>query len=66
MEYIEFELKELENVFALMVLGSMVGLPTPPTPVAAKILPHMERELRVMLERSDGMCLGEIASIFDI
>ncbi len=29
-EYIEVELRELENVFALIVLGSFIGLPSPP------------------------------------
>ncbi len=29
-EYIEFEERELENVFALLLMGSFVGIPSPP------------------------------------
>jgi hypothetical protein len=50
---LEFELKELENIFTLLILGGFVGLPAPPTPIAVELLPHMERELSIMLARSD-------------
>jgi hypothetical protein len=49
----EFELKELENIFALLILGGFVGLPSPPAPIALELLPLMERELTIMLSRSD-------------
>jgi hypothetical protein len=52
-DVLEFELKELENIFALLILGGFVGLPSPPAPIAMELLPSMERELRVMLARSD-------------
>ncbi len=67
-EYIEVELRELENVFALIVLGSFIGLPSPPTTVSLRLLPHMGRELLVMTSitrRLDDM-LGEMAGLFDI
>ncbi len=67
-EYIEVELRELENVFALIVLGSFVGLPSPPTTISLRLLPYMGRELLVMSrvsERLDDM-LGEMAGLFDI
>jgi hypothetical protein len=50
---LEFELKELENIFTLLILGGFVGLPSPPAPIAMELLPVMERELQVMLARSD-------------
>ncbi|MCX7024833.1 MAG: hypothetical protein NT080_09460 [Spirochaetes bacterium] len=50
---LEFELKELENIFSLLILGGFVGFPSPPAPIALEILPHMERELTIMLARSD-------------
>lgn len=50
---LEFELKEMENIFALLVLGGFVGLPAPPGPIALELLPYMERELAVMFSRSD-------------
>lgn len=50
---LEFEVKELENIFALLVLGGFIGLPAPPAPIAIELLPYLERELTVMLSRSD-------------
>lgn len=67
-EYIEAELRELENVFALIVLGSFIGLPSPPTTISLKLLPHMGYELLVMTSvsrRLDDM-LGEMAGLFDV
>jgi len=52
-EMLEFELKELENIFSLLILGGFVGMPSPPVPIAIELLPYMERELTVMLSRSD-------------
>jgi hypothetical protein len=52
---LELELAELENVFALLVVGSLVGLPFPPAPVGLALLPHLEREVGVMLSRADGL-----------
>ena len=51
--FIEFELKELENIFSLLLLGGFVGMPSPPVPIALELLPYMERELTIMLSRSD-------------
>ena len=50
---IEFELKELENIFTLMIIGGFVGMPSPPAPIAIELLPLLERELTIMLSRSD-------------
>lgn len=50
---LEFELKELENIFTLLLLGGFVGLPSPPAPIAIELLPLLEREIAVMLSRSD-------------
>lgn len=52
-EMLEFELKELENIFALLLIGGFVGLPSPPAIVALELLPHMERELKIMFSRAD-------------
>ncbi|MDV3104359.1 hypothetical protein [Thermococcus waiotapuensis] len=66
--YLEFELRELENVFALLLMGSFVGLPSPPTTLTLRLLPHMARELYVMQRRAENMddILGELAGLFDI
>ena len=49
---LEFELKELENIFLLLIVGGFVGLPSPPAPVAIELLPYLEKELGIMLSRS--------------
>ena len=46
------EMEELENVFALLLLGSFAGLPSPPTFLAVELLPHMERELKILHKRA--------------
>jgi len=67
-EYIGYEEREFENIFALLVLGSFIGLPSPPTTVSLRLLPHMGRELVIMASvsrRLDDM-LGEMAGLFEI
>jgi hypothetical protein len=67
-EILEFELKELENIFSLLVLGGFVGMPSPPVPIAIELLPYMERELTIMLARSDMAHdpIGSLMSILDV
>ncbi|NJF24083.1 hypothetical protein [Thermococcus sp. Bubb.Bath] len=66
--YIEFETRELENVFALLIMGSFVGIPSPPTTLVIRLMPHMVREVYVMQMRAANMddIFGEITSMFDI
>lgn len=66
--YLEFELRELENVFALIMMGEFVGIPSPPTTLVIKLLPVMARELHVMQRRAVDMddILGELAGMFEI
>ena len=67
-EFVEAEIDELENVFALLVLGSFVGLPSPPMHLALELMPDMERELIAMLERVDTAVtpFSHLFSTFDI
>jgi hypothetical protein len=46
------ELNELENIFALLLLGSFVGFPAPPTFLSVELLPFMEREMAVLHQRA--------------
>lgn len=66
--YLQAERRELENVLALLVLGSFVGLPSPPTPLALRLLPQMGRELMVLRARAQELddVYAEIASLFDL
>lgn len=65
---LEHELEEIENIFALLVLGAFVGIPSPPVQITMELMPAMEHEFATML---DKVCtahdpLGELFSVFDI
>jgi hypothetical protein len=65
---VEVELIQLENIFTLLLFGSFVGLPAPPVHLTLKLLPKMERELIIMMNRvfTSKDPLGELFSTFDI
>ena len=48
----QLEMEELENIFALLLMGSFVGFPSPPTFLAVELLPFMERELHILNRRA--------------
>ncbi len=62
------EVKELENIFALVLLGSFIGLPAPPSFLAVELLPFMEREIKVLNRRAQdaGDMLAEMAGTIGI
>ena len=51
--FLEFELKELENLFVVMLIGSLIGLPAPPAALSIELLPLLTDELRLMVSRAD-------------
>ena len=62
------EVEELRNIFALMLMGSFVGLPSPPSFLAVELLPHMQKELEILHKRAqdaDDM-LAEMFGILGI
>ncbi len=67
-EMYERDLMELENIFAVLNFGVIVGLPMPPVHISAELLPLMEEELIIMFNRLDTAAnpLGELFSVFDI
>ena len=46
------EMEELQNIFALLLLGSFVGLPAPPSFLAVELLPYMQKELEILNKRA--------------
>ncbi len=50
-DLLEFEVIELDNIFTLLLFGSFVGMPAPPVHITLQLLPLMEKEVRLMLER---------------
>ncbi|NJE04777.1 hypothetical protein E3E36_01130 [Thermococcus sp. M36] len=51
---LQWEEEELENVFALLLFGSYIGLPHPPSELTYRLLPHVLREIHVMQAKSTG------------
>ena len=50
--YVEQELEELENLFAMLVFSPLVGIATIPPIVSLSLLPYMEEEIIIALDRS--------------
>lgn len=65
---LESELEEMENIFGVLVLGSFIGMPSPPMQVSLDLMPLMEREMILMMQKVDtaNEPLGELFSVFDI
>lgn len=67
-ETMEYELEELDNIFGILVLGAFIGIPAPPIYITMDLLPMMEGELNLMLEK---VCtahdpLGDLFSVLEI
>ena len=67
-ECIECELDELENIFGILVLGSFVGMPSPPMQISLDLMPYMEKELILIMEKVDtaNEPISQLFSVFDI
>ena len=63
----EWEEKELRNMFALMVVGPFAGIPSPPLPITLELLPEMEEDLVIMMNRIQTAHdpMGELFSLLD-
>ena len=51
-EYLEEETEELEHLFALLSLGFLAGYPIVPPSLSLKLLPYLEKELVLLLDRA--------------
>ena len=67
-ETIEYEVGELDNIFAILVLGAFIGIPSPPIHITMALLPEMEKEFEIMLEKVSTAHdpLGDLFSVLDI
>lgn len=65
---IDAECQELEYIFALLVQGSFIGMPSPPAHLSMDLLPLMEKDLQLLLERmnTSNEPLSRLFSVFDI
>jgi hypothetical protein len=68
LETVEWEYRELEHVFALLTIGFLSGQPAPPMHISLELLPLMEKELLLMLEKIDtaNAPLSELFSVLDV
>ena len=62
---IEYEISQMETIFCLLVFGSFIGMPAPPTCLTLELMPLMEREAGQLF---DSVCtsrdaLGELSEI---
>jgi hypothetical protein len=64
-EFLEFELMEMENIFALILFGSFTGMPSPPAHVTLQLLPLMQQELKLMYNRI-GVARDALAEIVSV
>ena len=67
-DILEWEAEELENIFALLVLGVFVGIPSPPIHITIELWPDMEREFSIMLEKVSTAHdpLGDLFSLLNV
>lgn len=65
---LEWETREMENIFALILFGFLVGLPSAPVSIMLELLPLMEDDLLIVMERLGTAHdpLGELFSLLDI
>jgi hypothetical protein len=65
---IEYELEELDNIFGILVLGAFIGIPSPPIQITMELLPDMEKEFKLILEKVQTAHdpLGELFSVLGI
>jgi len=67
-ETIEYELGELDNIFGILVLGAFIGIPSPPIQITMVLLPDMEKEFKLILEKVQTAHdpLGDLFSVLGI
>jgi len=67
-ETLEIEINEMENIFSLLVLGSFVGLPAPPMQITLDLLPDMESQFQIMLNKVEmaNSPISDLLSTFDV
>jgi hypothetical protein len=64
-EIVEWEYEELQHIFGLLTLGSFIGSPSPPLPITLDLMPYLEKELQLMLEKTDTAS-GPLSDLFSL
>ena len=65
---VEIEVEELRHIFAILVLGSFIGMPSPPMQLSLELMPLMEKDFILMLSKIDtaNEPLSQLFSTLDI
>ena len=65
---LEWETEELENIFALLIFGEFIGIPSAPSYISLNLMPLMENDLQLMLDKVDTASgpVSELFSYLDI
>lgn len=65
---LEWEISELEHVFTLLTFSAFVGLPAPPMQITLDLMPSMEKELVMMVNKIDtaNAPLSDLFSVLDV
>lgn len=50
-EDLEWEVQELKHIFALATMGNFIGLPSTPLPITFALLPDLQEEFAIMLNK---------------
>jgi hypothetical protein len=64
----EQELFELEHIFAILVFGAFIGLPSPPGQIALDLLADSEKEIMILMQKVEtgNEPLSVLASLFQV
>jgi hypothetical protein len=67
-ETIEAECGELEHIFTILAMGTLLGIPSSPMPLTFALLPHMEDEIMSLLAKTDtaGNPLSHLFSVLKV
>jgi len=67
-ETLEWEISELEHIFTLLTFSAFVGLPAPPMQITLDLMPNMEKELTLMVNKIDtaNAPLSDLFSVLDV
>lgn len=62
---IDYEYREMDHMFTLLLFGDAIGLPSPPISVTMELLPEMKENYERMILRATqtGNGFSEIASV---
>ncbi|WP_320040427.1 hypothetical protein [uncultured Desulfobacter sp.] len=67
-DHLEDEVEEMEYIFAVLCQGAFIGMPAPPERISLDLLPEMEKDLILLMDRVEttNEPLSRLFSTFDI